>query len=199
MTAAKKVEDKRQAILDAALSLFAEQGFHGTKVPEIARKAGVAAGTIYQYFEGKEALVNTLYRDCRGLAQTQLLDDFPLEAGPRELFAAYWKRLLEFAIRYPKVIAFLDFHHHGPYLDAQSTRVEKQNRETLKPIVEGAQRQGHLKKIQPEVIMAIIVGAMIGLVKAAREGNVKLTAQTIAQAEEVCWSGISTPAARGKG
>ena len=42
MARAKKVvDDKRQAILDAALSLFADQGFHGTSVPEIARKAGV--------------------------------------------------------------------------------------------------------------------------------------------------------------
>lgn len=192
MKAPKKVEDKRQAILDAALALFAEQGFHGTSVPDIARKAGVAAGTIYRYFDGKDALVNVLYRHWREIAQAFMLNDFPLEASPREQFGAYWRRLVQFALEQPKAIAFLDFHHHGPYLDAQSMEIERTNRETLKPFVERAQEQGFLKPVQPEVIMAITIGALIGLVKSAREGNVKLNAQTIRDAEEVCWSGVST-------
>lgn len=54
--------NKLNAILDAALDLFVEQGFHGTTVPSIADKAGVGAGTIYRYFENKEALVNALYQ-----------------------------------------------------------------------------------------------------------------------------------------
>jgi len=56
------VTDKREAIMGAALDLFVERGFHGTAVPEIAQAAGVGAGTIYRYFEHKEALVNALYR-----------------------------------------------------------------------------------------------------------------------------------------
>ena len=50
--------DKREAILAAALEAFVEKGFHGTAVPEIAARAGVGAGTIYRYFESKEAVVN---------------------------------------------------------------------------------------------------------------------------------------------
>ena len=48
--------DKREAILQAALELFAERGFHGTSVPSVAERAGVGAGTIYRHFESKEAL-----------------------------------------------------------------------------------------------------------------------------------------------
>ncbi len=194
----KKVEDKRQAILDAALVLFADQGFHGTSVPEIARKAGIAAGTIYRYFSGKDALVNVLYRHWRETAQSFILSDFPVAATPREQFGYYWQRLVKFALVNPKAIAFLDFHHHGPYLDAKSTAVERLNRETLKPFVEAAQALGHLKDVQPDVIMVVVIGALIGLVKSAREGHVKLDPETIAAAEEVCWSGVSTPAGRAK-
>lgn len=196
--AKKVVEDKRQAILDAALSLFAEQGFHGTSVPEIAQKAGVAAGTIYRYFDGKEAVVNVLYRHWREIAQTTILQDFPVTSSPRELFGAYWRRLVDFAIKYPKAIAFLDFHHHQPYLDAKSLEYEKRGRETLKPFIKLAQERGELKDVQPEVIMAITVGALIGLVKSSREGNVKLTPATIRDAEEVCWSGVASTAWRAK-
>lgn len=195
MAKKKFVEDKRQAILDAALSLFADQGFHGTSVPQIAQKAGVAAGTIYRYFDGKEAMVNVLYRHWRETAQGFVLSEFPVTAGPRAQFGAYWRRLFEFALTYPKAIAFLDFHHHQPYLDAKSFETERAGRATLRPFIENAQQRGELKAVQPEVIMAITIGALIGLVKSAREGNVKLTPALIKEAEEICWSGISTPAA----
>ncbi|MEA2752174.1 MAG: Bacterial regulatory protein tetR family, partial [Myxococcales bacterium] len=44
-TTSSSPSDKREAILDAALTLFAERGFHGTSVPDIAQLAGVGAGT----------------------------------------------------------------------------------------------------------------------------------------------------------
>ena len=52
---------KHEAILDAALALFVERGYHGTAVPAIAERAGVAAGTIYHHFESKEQLVNAVF------------------------------------------------------------------------------------------------------------------------------------------
>ncbi len=197
--AKKVVEDKRQAILDAALSLFADQGFHGTSVPQIAQKAGVAAGTLYRYFDGKEAMVNVLYRDWRGAAELFLLEGFPLTATPRDQFGAYWRRLVDFAVTYPKAMAFLDFHHHQPYLDAKSLEAEKAGRVTLRPFIVEAQRRGELKAdVQPEVIMAITIGALIGLIKSAREGHLKLSPTVIKGAEEICWSGISSTALRSK-
>lgn len=48
---------RRAHILDAATTVFAEQGFHRTTIREVARAAGVADGTIYNYFENKTALL----------------------------------------------------------------------------------------------------------------------------------------------
>src|ERR1035438_3168203 len=55
----KRVENKentRKAILQAALALFAEQGFYRTTTKAISRKAGIAEGTLFNYFETKEDL-----------------------------------------------------------------------------------------------------------------------------------------------
>ncbi|MFN0246911.1 MAG: TetR/AcrR family transcriptional regulator, partial [Kofleriaceae bacterium] len=76
--------DKREAILDAALELFVERGFFGTAVPEIADKAGVGAGTIYRYFESKEALVNAIYRQQKQRFAHVVLADFPASSSTRE-------------------------------------------------------------------------------------------------------------------
>src|SRR3954453_6062189 len=53
--------DKREAILAAALRLIARLGLHASPMSAVAREAGVAAGTLYLYFESKEAMINALY------------------------------------------------------------------------------------------------------------------------------------------
>jgi TetR/AcrR family fatty acid metabolism transcriptional regulator len=51
----KKKQQKRKAILQAALQIFITQGYHEAKITEIARRAKVADGTIYLYFKDKPA------------------------------------------------------------------------------------------------------------------------------------------------
>lgn len=48
------------SIMEAALSLFARQGYHATSVTDIAREAGIAKGLVYNYFASKEELLNTI-------------------------------------------------------------------------------------------------------------------------------------------
>ena len=57
--------DKRQQILDAALKLFVEYGFHGTPTSLIAKEAGVANGTLFHYFSTKDELVVALYSSIK--------------------------------------------------------------------------------------------------------------------------------------
>ena len=53
--------DKRRLILDAAIRVFARQGFHACRVSDIADEAGVAYGLVYHYFKSKEEILNTLF------------------------------------------------------------------------------------------------------------------------------------------
>jgi TetR/AcrR family fatty acid metabolism transcriptional regulator len=53
--------DKRALILDAATRVFAERGFFGAQVADIARRAGIAAGTVYLYFRSKDDLLISLF------------------------------------------------------------------------------------------------------------------------------------------
>jgi TetR/AcrR family fatty acid metabolism transcriptional regulator len=55
--------DKRDRILQAAVKVFARNGFHATRVSEVAKAAGVADGTIYLYFDSKESLLVSLFED----------------------------------------------------------------------------------------------------------------------------------------
>jgi AcrR family transcriptional regulator len=57
-------EDKKDNIIEAALTLFEEQGYHQTKVSDIVRDAGVAQGTFYLYFQSKEDLFRSIAESC---------------------------------------------------------------------------------------------------------------------------------------
>ncbi len=57
----KAQADKRRMILDAAVRVFARQGFHACRVSDIADEAGVAYGLVYHYFASKEEVLDTLF------------------------------------------------------------------------------------------------------------------------------------------
>src|SRR5574342_755168 len=73
-------DDKRAAIIQAALELIAEFGFHGAPMAMIAERAGVGAGTIYRYFENKDVLINELYQEIEEKVERFILEDYRTEA-----------------------------------------------------------------------------------------------------------------------
>jgi TetR/AcrR family fatty acid metabolism transcriptional regulator len=76
--------DRRRQILDAAVRVFARQGFHACRVSDIAREAGVAYGLVYHYFDSKDQVLNELFAERWSLllAAIEQIDARPLP--PRE-------------------------------------------------------------------------------------------------------------------
>jgi TetR/AcrR family transcriptional regulator, fatty acid metabolism regulator protein len=61
VAATRPAVDKRRIILDAAVRVFARQGFHTCRVSDIADEAGVAYGLVYHYFQSKDEVLDTLF------------------------------------------------------------------------------------------------------------------------------------------
>ncbi len=61
MSARAAAVDKRRLILDAAVRVFAQQGFHSCRVSDVADEAGVAYGLVYHYFASKSEMLDTLF------------------------------------------------------------------------------------------------------------------------------------------
>jgi TetR/AcrR family transcriptional regulator, fatty acid metabolism regulator protein len=73
--------DKRRLILDAAIRVFARQGFHACRVSDIADEAGVAYGLVYHYFRSKEEVLDTLFTE-RWDILLQVIRDTDAEDAP---------------------------------------------------------------------------------------------------------------------
>jgi len=182
--------DKREAILDAALELFVERGFFGTAVPEIAERAGVGAGTIYRYFESKEALVNALYREIKGTFARVALDDFPADAPTREQFRTLWMRMARYATEHPSAFVFMELHNHGRYLDGESRALEERMYELFTGIVTAAQARGELKTGPPNLIMSIVMGGFVGVIRGCVQIEQSLAQTDWKLAEQMIWEAI---------
>src|SRR5437763_1691521 len=79
--------DKRRQILDAAVRVFARQGFHSTRVADIADEAGVAYGLVYHYFRSKDQVLNELFSERWSLLLSTI-EETDGETAPRERLAA---------------------------------------------------------------------------------------------------------------
>ncbi|MEL0169382.1 MAG: TetR/AcrR family transcriptional regulator [Pseudomonadaceae bacterium] len=184
-----RIKDKRQAILDAALKVFAAGGVNGVPMPALAEQAQVGTGTIYRYFSSKEVLVNELFREQKRAASKRLYSGLDLSLPPRELFAIVWQRMAEFSRSEPDAYLFMELQDHRPYLDAESQALEKS---VLKPIVERyqlLQQQGVFRSdVRAEVLMSMVWGAFVNLVRAERDGHLTLHQQDVDAAFNACWS-----------
>ena len=95
--------DKRRNILDAAIKVFARQGFHSTRVSDIADEAGVAYGLVYHYFDSKDEVLNELFTERWSLLLAAIEEADASAESPRSKLAA--------------VAAFIvDSYRHDPEL-----------------------------------------------------------------------------------
>jgi TetR/AcrR family transcriptional regulator, fatty acid metabolism regulator protein len=76
--------DKRRQILDAGVRVFARQGYHGTRVSDIADEAGVAYGLVYHYFKSKDQVLNELFSERWSLLLAAIETTDADDIAPRE-------------------------------------------------------------------------------------------------------------------
>ena len=84
----EQATDKRRVILDAAVKVFAREGFYGCRVADIADEAGVAYGLVYHYFRSKDEILDTLFLERWDLMLEEIARVDAEPAPAREKLAA---------------------------------------------------------------------------------------------------------------
>jgi AcrR family transcriptional regulator len=75
--------ESRKKILEAALELFAYEGYHSTSMHKVAKHAGVSKGLLYNYFEGKEDLLKRIFDFLLEMSESYMQPDPELSAEER--------------------------------------------------------------------------------------------------------------------
>lgn len=196
--AATSLADKKAAILDVALSMFADRGYHGTSIPDVIARAKVGASTLYRLYPSKEALVNAVFVQAKERLEAALTrgEHAPVSnpEDPRSYFRILWNRLVKFAREEPTAFHFLELQDHTAYLDAQSRGVELRVLGPIFGACTSLQAMGiFTRDVGPDAIMAFIWGSFVGLVKAERTGYIKLTDATFAATCDAAWRAFAAP------
>jgi TetR/AcrR family transcriptional regulator, fatty acid metabolism regulator protein len=87
--------DRRRQILDAAVRVFARQGFHGCRVSDIADEAGVAYGLVYHYFRSKDEVLNLLFLERWNVLLEAISEVDRRDIPPREKLHAIASFIVE--------------------------------------------------------------------------------------------------------
>jgi AcrR family transcriptional regulator len=99
VTRRQQKEERREQILDAALRIFAQKGFAGASIRDIAREIGVTEGLLYHYFDSKDQLLNACWKERTWRAHLdRILEDGsekPLESVLGELVRDFLQTLRE--------------------------------------------------------------------------------------------------------
>lgn len=188
-------EDKREAILQATLELVAKHGFHDAPCSLIAKRAGVAAGTIYRYFENKDVLINELYRELETKISAAILTDYSLEKPFRERFVHLVTGLLTYFIAAPLEFKYIEQFHNSPYgvafrKDRMLTQPEGKSCSAYAELFQQGVAQQVIKDLPLVLLFDLAFGPVISVARNHILGFVQLDNALIQQIAEACWDSL---------
>jgi AcrR family transcriptional regulator len=135
----------RGRLVRAALELFTAQGYHVTTTPELAKKAGVAEGTIYRHFESKQHLLNELYRGGARWAAKLVKEAEAAGTSTPERFRKLADLLADGAVREPAVVRLFFFQDYASLLDEKSREATREYRAALEGLVAQGKADGTVR------------------------------------------------------
>lgn len=186
-----KADPKRHQILEAALTLFSEEGFHGTSMAALARKAGLPVGTIYRHFAGKEELIHALYLDIKHARYAALMQGYDASAPLRARFDTLWRNTFDYCLAHPREFRFAEQYAFSPFLTDISEAIQIDFPKEILAFYENGYRDGLFKPLPPQVLTALLSGPLNALVTRVLGGVVKPTPRILKDVIDACWDAVS--------
>jgi TetR/AcrR family transcriptional regulator, repressor of fatR-cypB operon len=158
-------EATRQRLLRAALDLYTTIGFRATTTPAIAARAGVAEGTIYRHFSGKEHLLNEVYRGAQywGAGIVREPEGEQPQLPTRERLRQIGRRLLDAAAHDPSLTRMLLRNRDEHHMDEGSREAMRDFRNALQQVVASGKSDGLIRsgptELWTEVWLALVAFA----------------------------------------
>lgn len=185
--------DKKQAALEATLELIAENGFHGTPMSQIAKKANISVGVIYHYFTNKNDLINELYLDIQTRLSKETIRDFPdtnTSEAMKEHFTKIAKTVFDYFVKNPKELLFMEQYKNSPLITPENRKHTLKLFETPQSFMKKSIDNNIIKDLPLEMITALVSGALNSLIKLYLVNVIKLEEQDICNAFDAIWDMI---------
>ncbi len=188
--------DKRSRILDAATAVFAETGFHASRVQDIAERAGVAKGTIYLYFHNKEELLLSIFQRYFD-SLLDLIDSFQLKQMTAEqIIDTLVQQQVRNAVVNPKILQLLGRRPLAAET-AAGGKIQAYHRhvlDRLSGMLAEGMRLGQVRSISPRIganiLYSIILSVPQYLVLYPEDGLERSFPKLVEEVACFAWAGV---------
>lgn len=161
----EKIQDKKTAVLQAALELISEQGFHGAPMSQIAQRANVSIGTIYRSFSSKEDLINALYIDVKTHLAQFALRNYSESLPVHKCFSLLLRNIIDYFVNHPMEFLFMEQYSNSPLITDASRQEGLRMFEHVSNLFKRATEENLLKVLPVEMINTLAYGGIMSLVK----------------------------------
>ena len=184
--------EKRDAVMQAALEMVGEHGFHGSPMAGIADRAGVAAGTIYRFFDSKDTLIKEIKASLDGQILAAVSEGYPDGKPVRERFLHIERRVIGYFIASPLQFRFMEQYHNSPYGvdDRREKLFGKKKRNLIGDLLEEALSHRIVKDLPLPILYALAFGPVIEVCRDHILEFVTLDDRLIERTVEACWDAI---------
>ena len=192
MISQSKLENKRERILIAARRLFVKQGFHSTPTAAIAREANVANGTLFHYFNTKEELINTLFKETNRSFFTISTAGVDHEKNIKSKVRLLWYNTVKWAMNRPQDFLFLQQYSNSPFI-SQLTQVQTSEHSGIYyGLIDQGKDNGLLKDIPTDLMYQLITYQIYGIIQYLFQHKESRNNSTyLSMAFEFCWNSIA--------
>jgi len=174
------------------MGLVAEHGFHGAPMAMVAKRAGVAVGTIYCYFENKDDLI----RETHAFLEQQILDvlteDYPAVQPVRDRFLHVGCKLIKYFISSPLEFRFMEQFFNSPY--GAAYRLEmlfgQKGKNIIVILFEEALNQRLVKDLPLPIFFALAFGPLVNVCRDHNHEVVFLDESLIDKVVAACWDAL---------
>jgi AcrR family transcriptional regulator len=162
-------QERRRQILDAAKHVFADAGYHGASINAIIERAGIARGTFYLYFESKSAVFSSILDQAMADLRRHMhrIEVDNPKIPPQLQLRAQVIDALEYVVQDRPLAMLLLSAGHTPDAEA-AERLDQffgEIRDLLRRAFESGQEIRMLRKVQPELLAAAMLGMIRGVVE----------------------------------
>lgn len=183
--------DKRLAIIESAETLIAELGFRGLSMHKLAQKAGVAAGTLYRYFDDKEHLLLEVRlhvsRRIAEAVQANVSDDMPL----KQRFRTMWLNIWSLASSDGDLICNrLQYESLPTTTDCNTRELERKMFTKVDLLFDQGKNQGLFKPLDNQILAALSFETTVVLAQKHVSGLYQLDNDQLQAVIEASWDAI---------
>lgn len=183
--------DKHRQIRDATVAEIADVGAATASVNAIAKRAGLAVGTLYRYHANKEVLLQSVYLDIKNEIHDALMKAADAHVSSEGKIRAMWFALLDYAQLHPNAFALTEVMLNTGILTAEQQAAVSAMAQDISSIIKKAVADGTLIPASSEAITSLLVAPALRLGRASATSGAPLNPAYTEEVFSLCWRAIA--------